>query len=58
MALERGEKRQEDREAHFKDLGDAGHSVLGERHAEELLDGGDEDVIGTEDGTRVLENGE
>lgn len=58
MALERGEEGEEDGEAHFKDLRDAGHSVLGERHAEELLDGRDEDVVGTEDGTRVLENGE
>ena len=58
VTLEGGEECYEDRQAHFKHLGDTGHSVLGQGNTEELFDGSDEDFVSTEDGTRVLQDGE
>ena len=54
MLFEVGEEREEDCERQLEDIGDGGDAVLGERHAQVLLDGVDEHLIGAEDGARVL----
>lgn len=58
MRLEVGEQREEDGEGEFKDLRHRGDAVLGQGHAQVLLDGVDEHLVGLEDGPGVLQDGQ
>lgn len=58
MGFEVGQQREEDGERQLEDLGDGRDAVLGERHAQILLDGVDEHLVGLENGPRILQDGQ
>ena len=58
MAFEGREQSEEDGEREFKHLGEVGDAILGQCDTEILLYASDEDIIGTEDRARVLDDGE
>ena len=58
MAFEGGKQSEEDGEREFKHLGEVGDTILGQCDTEVLLHTSDEDIIGAEDGARVLDDGE
>lgn len=58
MRLEVGEQSEENGERKFEDLRHGGDTVLGQGHAQVLLDGVDEHLISLEDGPGVLQDGQ
>ena len=58
VGLEVGQQREEDGQRQLEDLGHRGDAVLGQRHAQVLLDGVDEHLVGLEDGAGVLQDGQ
>lgn len=58
MVLEAVEEGEEDGQRQLKDLRHRTDPVLGQGHAEVLLDGVDEHVVGAKDWARVLQDGE
>ena len=58
MRLEVGEQGEENGEREFEDLRHGGDAVLGQGHAQVLLDGVDEHLVGLEDGPGVLQDGQ
>lgn len=58
VRLEVGEQGEEDGEGEFEDLRHGGDSILGQGHAQVLLNGVDEHLIGLEDGPGVLQDGQ
>lgn len=58
MCLEVGQQSEENGERELEDFRHGGDAVLGERHAQVLLDGVDEHLVGFEDGPGVLQDGQ
>lgn len=58
VRLEVGQQSEENGKREFEDLRHGGDAVLGQGHAQVLLDGVDEHLISLEDGPGVLQNGE
>lgn len=58
MRLEVGQQGEENGEGEFKDLRHGGHSILGQGHAQVLLDGVYEHLVGLENGPGVLQDGQ
>ena len=58
VRFERRQQCEKDGQREFKHSRHTGDAILRESNAEVLLDGVDEEVIGSEHGARVLQNGE
>lgn len=58
MGLKVGEQSKEDGEGELKDFRHRGHAVLRQRHAQILLNGIYEHLVGLEDGPGVLKDGQ
>lgn len=58
VRLEVGEQSEENGERELKDLGHGGDAILGQGHAQVLLDGVDEHLVSLEDGPGVLQDGQ
>lgn len=58
VGLKMGEQGKEDGERELKDFRHRGDTVLGQRHAQILLDGVYEHLVGLEDGPGILQDGQ
>ena len=58
MCLEVRQQGEEDGQRQLEDFGYGGDAVLGQCHAQVLLDGVDEHLVGLEDRPGVLQDGE